>query len=437
METIAACGFESRAPPPGEHSFTTSLIEVLHDWANAPSFSATMLHSEVLRVLMRRRKERCRNGQKLEWRSTPVHMNNFTHARTIGIELCKRSLIDTDGSLSIRSSQPIENLLQSDIGLTSATYLDLMSLSCEALEERLNINYETREPSTEIMPSSASPSNLSGEVTSGLMLPHMLISITLDEDQPLPNSEACRRWICAFPGLAKHVKIEGIFTSYSTVIILSIPIVIWNMLPDNPACQPISYVTSRNLIVDPGTNFLHSERSLEPECTQPPSAMCENNISNTSVTTEGAYGFAGSVHLQTPNPARTQIFASFPHGEKVVSDTHKLDSMSSGDNPISETLEPSKIDAKQRRPHSRVVPENSTNKSRDPYISVNDPGQFRSTQPTEPASDELLSPNSLLRLPRAGRSPSDAQCYGRPPTMLTLSGPFLPKISQHRSSNLS
>jgi hypothetical protein len=78
----------------------------------------------------------------------------------------------------------------------------------------------------------------------------MLIAITLDEDQPLPHIEACRNWICSFPGLAKYVKVEGVFTSYSTVLILSIPIVIWNMLPENPACQPISYVTSRNLILD-------------------------------------------------------------------------------------------------------------------------------------------------------------------------------------------
>jgi hypothetical protein len=41
-----------------------------------------------------------------------------------------------------------------------------------------------------------------------------------------------------------------VFTSYSTVLILSIPVVIWNMLPENPACQPISYITSRNLILD-------------------------------------------------------------------------------------------------------------------------------------------------------------------------------------------
>jgi hypothetical protein len=436
METIAACGFESRAPPPGEHSFTTSLIEVLHDWANAPSFSVTMLHSEVLRVLMRRRKERCRNGQKLEWRSTPVHMNNFTHARTIGIELCKRSLIDTDSSPSSRSSQPVEDLLQPDIGLSSSTYLDLMSLSCDVLEERLNINYETREPSTEIIPSSTSASDLSGEVTSQLKLPHMLISITLDEDQPLPNPEACRGWICAFPGLAKHVKVEGIFSSYSTVIILSIPVVIWNMLPDNPACQPISYVTSRNLILDPGSNFLRSGRSLATECRQSPSTMDKSNISNTSVTIERVSGFAGPVDLQTPNSTRTQIFESFPRGEKAISETYGLESTSSQNAPICEISERSKNDTRIRRPQSTVAPENRANKSREPHNSVNDSAQVRSTQLTETASNVLLSHGYPWRTRWDGRNPPNSQYNEGPSAILAFSGPLLPQVSRHRSSNI-
>jgi hypothetical protein len=429
METIAACGFESRAPPPGEHSFTTSLIEVLHDWSNAPSFSVTMLHSEVLRVLMRRRKERCRNGQKVEWRSTPVHMNNFTHGRTIGIELCKRGLIDTDSSLSIRSSQPIEELLQPDIGLTSNTYLDLMSLSCEALEERLDIKYETREPSTEIMASSTLTSDLSGEVTSKLKIPHMLISITLDEDQPLPNPEACRRWICAFPGLARHVKIEGIFSSYSTVIILSIPVVIWNMLPDNPACQPISYVTSRNLIVDPRSNFLRSERSLATEYIQSQSSMGKNNISNTSFTTQSVSGFAGPVDLQPTNSTQTQIFESFARGDKAISETHQLESTSSQNTPICETRERSKSDTRLHRPRSTVAAENGTNKIREPHNSVNDSPQARSTPVTETATDGLLSHGSPWRTQWDGRSPSTCQYIRELWTILTLGGPLLPQIS--------
>jgi len=47
-EAIAACGFESRAPPPGEHSFTNTLIEVLDDWLNKGSFSASCFHAEII-----------------------------------------------------------------------------------------------------------------------------------------------------------------------------------------------------------------------------------------------------------------------------------------------------------------------------------------------------------------------------------------------------
>jgi hypothetical protein len=50
METIAACGFESRAAPPGEFSFTNALIEIMRDWINKPSFSISISisHTESL-----------------------------------------------------------------------------------------------------------------------------------------------------------------------------------------------------------------------------------------------------------------------------------------------------------------------------------------------------------------------------------------------------
>lgn len=289
METIAACGFEGRAPPPGEHSFTTSLIEVLKDWQNVPSISITMLHSEVLRVLMRRRTERCRNGQKLEWRSTPVYINNYTHSRTIGIELCKRNLLNTESFSSPRPSQSIQDLLQPTAHLTSETYLDLMSLSCDGLGERPRGSGDTRELRME--PSS------SVSTDKALNLPHMLISISLDEGQTLPNAEACSRWLCSFPGLARHVKVEGVYTSYSTVLILSIPVVIWNMLPDNPACLPIANVTSRNLVTGWCEQDLDFKRSLTKNLTPPSTSTDGPRFAPTSFS-DGSNGDKSLVDLQ-------------------------------------------------------------------------------------------------------------------------------------------
>lgn len=247
METLAACGFEGIAPPPGEHSFTTSLIEVLLDWKDVPSFSVTMLHCEVLRVLMQRRKERCSNGQKREWRSTPVYINGSRDPRVDGIRLCKRTLIDiVETSPSGATSRTAEPILPRDC-LTPSSYFDLMSLGCEELEESLMPSDGQLNTGLELRPSESR----SSDVTFDLKVPHMLVSIALDEDQALPNAEACRRWICGFPGLAKHVKVEGVYSSYSTVVMLSIPVAVYNMLPDNPACQPVAYVTSRNRLTDP------------------------------------------------------------------------------------------------------------------------------------------------------------------------------------------
>ncbi|PVH69008.1 hypothetical protein DL98DRAFT_661904 [Cadophora sp. DSE1049] len=247
METLAACGFEGIAPPPGEHSFTTSLIEVLLDWKDVPSFSVTMLHCEVLRVLMQRRKERCSNGQKREWRSTPVYINGSRDPRVEGIRLCKRTLIDiVETSPSGSTLTTTEPILPRDC-LTPSSYFDLMSLGCDELEESLIPSGGQSNTDLAPRPSESGSSGLSLD----LRVPHMLVSIALDEDQALPNSEACRRWICGFPGLAKHVKVEGVYSSYSTVVMLSIPVAVYNMLPDNPACQPVAYVTSRNRLADP------------------------------------------------------------------------------------------------------------------------------------------------------------------------------------------
>ncbi|KAG4442442.1 hypothetical protein IFR05_002044 [Cadophora sp. M221] len=81
--------------------------------------------------------------------------------------------------------------------------------------------------------------------------PHVLITLQLEEDQPL-DAKQCARWLDNFPLLAKWVKVEAIFPSYSTLMILSVPMPIWDMLPDNPACCFIGYVTAPKLEIRKG-----------------------------------------------------------------------------------------------------------------------------------------------------------------------------------------
>jgi hypothetical protein len=75
MEAIMACGFESKAPPPGEHSFTNTLISILEEWVDRRSFSASCLHAEILSQLKLKENKKGREGKKLEWCVTPIHIN--------------------------------------------------------------------------------------------------------------------------------------------------------------------------------------------------------------------------------------------------------------------------------------------------------------------------------------------------------------------------
>jgi hypothetical protein len=72
-------------------------------------------------------------------------------------------------------------------------------------------------------------------------VPHVLITLQLEEDQSLDTGQTAR-WLDRFPLLAKWVKVEAVLPSYSNLMIMSVPLPIWDMLPDHPACSFIGYV---------------------------------------------------------------------------------------------------------------------------------------------------------------------------------------------------
>jgi hypothetical protein len=218
MEAIVACGFESRAPPPGEHSFTNTLIDVLHDWVDRRSFSASCLHAEILSQLKLKENKRGREGKKLEWCVTPIYINCTQDSKAPSVELCRRNV------LTLSPSSPREP--------RSTSFIDAMDLD---LEDPLS-----------------SPQSLFSLAPSGqFRVPHVLISVALEESQPDLDVKKTARWLESIPVLAKWAKVEAVFQSYSTLLVMSVPVPIWNMLPDHPACSFVGYVTSPNLVTQP------------------------------------------------------------------------------------------------------------------------------------------------------------------------------------------
>ena len=218
-ETIAASGFEGRAPPPGRFSFSNTLIEVLEDWKTRPSFSAASLHTEILFQLKVKRPEKGRNdGPRMEWCRTPVHFVYSSDPKASSIELCRREPREiTDHSAVGRVFQPSSS--------RPTTYIESAELS----------HCVSQNASASTDPAGA------------LIVPHVLISVALEESQENLDLESWRRWLTGIPALVKYAVIEGAYRSHSTLLILSLPVMIWDMLPGHPACSFIGYVNSPNI----------------------------------------------------------------------------------------------------------------------------------------------------------------------------------------------
>jgi hypothetical protein len=210
-ETLAACGWESIAPEPGRWSFTYTLVEILQEWINRP-FTAAMLHSELLSRLKHEKPEIYRN-QPVERRRTPIYIVTTTDLKACSIQLSRLA------PASISPTHGSENTLEGH---------------SEGLENSGPAKRETE-------------SLMGSSPDGGLKAPHVLISLALDEDQTL-DTKACSDWLASFPALAKYAKVESAYKSYSTLLLLSVPVVIWDLLPEDAACSFVGYVASGNLL---------------------------------------------------------------------------------------------------------------------------------------------------------------------------------------------
>ncbi|CAN8096523.1 unnamed protein product [Discula destructiva] len=207
-ETISASSWDAIAPDPGRYSFTNALIEVLGEWRHK-TFSAAMLHAEVLARLKHPRPILI-NGKRFEARATPVHFMMTSDHRAPSIEISQ--IISPD---------------------------------------RLPPS-PARDPSPPELPMGRGGVVVDGECYTepNEDKPHVMISLALEDDQRLDLS-AWEQWLSSFPALARYVKVQGVFKSHSTLLLLSMPVTVWDLLPDDPACSFVAFIRSNNLIKDP------------------------------------------------------------------------------------------------------------------------------------------------------------------------------------------
>ena len=215
-EIIAACGFETWTPGVGPHSFTSALIEELKRLASGPPFSIAALHSRIL--------ERLR------------HWSVVYNAESYGY-------LDQQGRAQDRerNKTPVYIALNKDVMFRS------IQLSPHPVKPGV--------PSSSVELRAEGVQDQSMNLLASFMeefaaeRTDILISVRINSAQQL-GVQQISSWIREIPLLATAVTLHGVTKSHSTMILMGIPVAIWDLLPDDPACSFVGFTTSKNLLLD-------------------------------------------------------------------------------------------------------------------------------------------------------------------------------------------
>ncbi len=81
--------------------------------------------------------------------------------------------------------------------------------------------------------------------------PKVLLAINLQGEHWLNFENQFGNWLKDMPLPADSINIEAVFHGLSTVILLSMPIAVWDLLPEHPSCSFVNFVQSPNLLPAP------------------------------------------------------------------------------------------------------------------------------------------------------------------------------------------
>ena len=289
-ETISASSWDAIAPDPGRYSFTNALIEVLQEWHHR-TFSAAMLHAEVLARLKHPRPIMI-NGKYFEARSTPVHFMMTSDHKAPSIEFSRVRSCE-----SPPPPQSLQPSLGSQTRRPATPVFDPVFMDSSSDEAAVG----TPESTSAVMASGVSEPN---ENT-----PHVMISLALEEDQRL-DLNAWEGWLASFPALAKYVKVQGVFKSHSNLLLLSMPVMIWDLLPEDQATSFVAFIRSNNLAMEKP-----QQRPVKAKVAPTTQIQSRNDARSESV-------FFDDNTTITPSETSTAVQSFRPAAQELPSSTH-------------------------------------------------------------------------------------------------------------------
>jgi len=201
-ELISACAYNSKANGVGPYSFTHALVIELKELAKRPSFSVGELYGNIFCRIQARMPE-----DGTERHPAPVHLvlTNDTHYQQ-SIRISSRWNENRDTTISF--------------------------------------------PNTDAPNADTDSQDSSSQDSTGVKVPRLAFAIRLRDNFSASelSAELFTEWLRTMPTIAAEVKVEAGFDSFSTLVIVSIPIYLSAYLPCDPAIISLGPVTSPNRV---------------------------------------------------------------------------------------------------------------------------------------------------------------------------------------------
>ncbi|TVY39388.1 hypothetical protein LSUB1_G004327 [Lachnellula subtilissima] len=202
-EVIAACGFETSAPEVDEHSFTNALIHTLVISSKGPNFSVAGLTSRILSRL------RCWTASLLY--NDDGSLRQYANGDYIFERQPRRT--------------PIYNILcesknRRSIILSPPTNTE--SISRVSTQEHSNASCSSALPPVDVGMAIGSSKEQELCDKESAKWPQVILTIRLDSAQL--EVDTWKEYILSFPAEAKDIKIEGVYGSFSTMLIVRMPV---------------------------------------------------------------------------------------------------------------------------------------------------------------------------------------------------------------------
>jgi len=219
-EMISACAYNSRANGVGPYSFTDALVTELQLLSRRSSFSTGELYSHIFCRIQSRMPEDHR-----ERHPAPIHLvltQDSKFPRNIRLSVQPVSNINTIG---------IEDLREVAIGRPPSQ--DHGAAISQVIGRDDSSSTNSLESSICAAPRS---------------VPRLAFAIRLKNDFNIGelSEDMFLEWLRNIPTIAAEVKVEAGFKSFSTLIVISVPLSIFSNLPRHPAIVSLGPISSCN-----------------------------------------------------------------------------------------------------------------------------------------------------------------------------------------------